>query len=81
MRAMGFWRWFSYNLLIGGTPSSFLFYPIMWLLFASSFFIPVIKNIYIPAPILYLAWFNLFIGNGLVIMIAVMGLAAKKHYG
>jgi len=41
----------------------------------------VIKNIYIPAPILYLAWFNLFIGNGLVIMIAVMGLAAKKHYG
>jgi hypothetical protein len=80
MRAMGFWRWFSYNLLIGGTPSSFLFYPIMWLLFAGSFFIPVIKNIYIPAPILYLAWFNLFIGNGLVIMIAVMGLAAKKHY-
>jgi len=80
MKAMGVWRWLSYNLLIGGTPAAFLLSPIMWALFICSLFTSLFRNIYIPTPLLYLTWFNLFIGNTLVIIIAIMGLVSKKNY-
>ncbi|MFA5308908.1 MAG: glycosyltransferase [Dehalococcoidales bacterium] len=80
IKAMGFSRWFSYTLLIGGTPATFLLSPIMWILFICSYFLNISGHFEVPAILLYLATFNLFAGNILVILIAMMGAFPRKNY-
>jgi cellulose synthase/poly-beta-1,6-N-acetylglucosamine synthase-like glycosyltransferase len=80
MKAIGLWPWFSYNLLIGGTPATFLLSPVMWVLFICSLFLPILGHLYLPASLLYLTSFNLFIGNALVILIAMIGVLPRKNY-
>jgi cellulose synthase/poly-beta-1,6-N-acetylglucosamine synthase-like glycosyltransferase len=81
IKAIGFWPWLSYNLLIGGTPVTFLLNPIMWGLFICSLFLPILGSFYLPASLLYLAALNLFVGNALVILVAMMGVFPRKNYG
>jgi cellulose synthase/poly-beta-1,6-N-acetylglucosamine synthase-like glycosyltransferase len=81
IKAIGFWPWFSYNLLIGGTPATFLLSPVMWVLFLCSLFSPILGHLYIPASLLYLTSFNLFAGNVLVILVAMMGVFPRRNYG
>lgn len=80
IKAIGFWPWLSYNLLIGGTPATFLLNPIMWGLFICSLFLPVLGHISMPASLLYLSALNLFVGNALVILIAMRGVFPRKNY-
>jgi cellulose synthase/poly-beta-1,6-N-acetylglucosamine synthase-like glycosyltransferase len=80
MKAIGFWPWLSYNLLIGGTPATFLLSPIMWGLFICSLFLPILGHISMPASLLYFSALNLFVGNALVILIAMRGVFPRKNY-
>ncbi len=79
-KLMGLARWFSYNLLIGGTPLNFLLNPIMWILFGVSFFLDTSRLFEVPDFLLYLAGFNLIAGNIIVIAIVIVGLLPRKHY-
>ncbi len=80
LKTMGFKRLFSYALLIGGTPATFLISPIMWLLFAVSYFVDTTSFFDVPASLLYLAGFNLIAGNIIVMAIAVTGVFPRKNY-
>jgi cellulose synthase/poly-beta-1,6-N-acetylglucosamine synthase-like glycosyltransferase len=80
IKTMGFWRWFGYAWLIGGTPANFLLYPIMWALFGLSFFINFSGYVHIPASLMYLSMFNLVAGNAMAILIAMFGVFTRKNY-
>jgi cellulose synthase/poly-beta-1,6-N-acetylglucosamine synthase-like glycosyltransferase len=80
IKAIGFWPWLSYSLLIGGTPATFLLNPIMWGLFICSLFLPILGHFPMPASLLHLATLNLFAGNALVILVAMMGIFPRKNY-
>jgi cellulose synthase/poly-beta-1,6-N-acetylglucosamine synthase-like glycosyltransferase len=80
IKAIGFWPWLSYGLLIGGTPATFLLNPIMWGLFVCSLFLPILGHFPLPASLLYLATLNLFAGNALVILVAMIGVFPRKNY-
>jgi hypothetical protein len=80
IKAMGFWRWFGYTWLIGGTPATFLLFPIMWALFTASIFVNIYGNIHIPDALFYLSIFNLVVGNAIAIFIAALGVFPRKNY-
>ncbi len=76
---MGFKRWFSYNLLIGGTPANFLINPLMWGLFIYSFFGPV-DHLTNPPILYYLSVWNLVVGNSLAVIVGMLGVIPRKKY-
>lgn len=80
IKSMGFWQWLSYNLLVGGTPATFLISPIMWALFICSFFVPILGHFSLPASLLNLLTFNLFVGNALVIFAAMIGVFPRRNH-
>ena len=80
IKAMGFERWFTYLMLIGGTPANFLLSPIMWLLFIASYFINTNAIFTAPPSLLFLARANLIGGNVIVILINMIGLLPRKNY-
>jgi glycosyltransferase XagB len=81
IKALGFIRWLSYALLIGGTPATFLLSPVMWLLFGLSCFLDVSGLFYVPSGLIYLAGLNLIAGNAIVILIAMISAIPRKNWG
>jgi hypothetical protein len=51
----------------------------MWVLFICSYFLNVSGYFHAPA-LLGLATFNLFVGNSIAILIAMMGVFSRKNY-
>jgi glycosyltransferase XagB len=80
LRVLGIVRWLSYTFLIGGTPVNFLLNPIMWLLFGVSFFIDTRSLFSPPHFLVYLAFFNLVIGNIIVLFISMISTLPRKNY-
>jgi glycosyltransferase XagB len=79
LKSMGLKRWLAYNLLIGGTPATFLLNPIMWALFIYSLFAPV-DHLVVPPLLFYVSTFNLVVGNTLAVMIGMAGVLPRKKY-
>jgi cellulose synthase/poly-beta-1,6-N-acetylglucosamine synthase-like glycosyltransferase len=80
IKSMGFWQWFSYNMLVGGTPATFLISPIMWALFICSLLVPTPGHFSLPASLVNLMIFNLFVSNALVIFAAMIGVFPRRNY-
>lgn len=79
IKSIGLSQWLSYNLLIGGTPATFLLNPIMWVMLVVSSFLPV-GQMSAPAVLLYISLFNLVAGNSLAILIGMVGVIPRKKY-
>lgn len=82
LRAIGLKNWLSYNFFIGGTSAIFLLNPIMWIFF-------IIWLVFDPAWIgqifqgwvWHLAVFSLIVGNGLAILLNMIGILQRRNYG
>ncbi len=81
IKTLGFWKWFSFQMLIVGTPFTFLVNPIMWLTFlfwilAHNFIIfPVI-----PALIILVGTISLIAGNLAMIFLNAAAAFSRKYY-
>lgn len=74
IREIGFVRFLSFALLIGGTPATFLGVIPFYLVTAASLAIPsdVIGRVF-PAWVLWICLFNFLIGNGMMVYLSMMG--------
>ncbi|GAA4266091.1 glycosyltransferase family 2 protein [Frondihabitans peucedani] len=74
IREIGFVRFLSFALLIGGTPATFLGVIPFYLVTAASLAIPsdVIGRVF-PAWVLWICLFNFLIGNGIMVYLSMMG--------
>ncbi len=79
IKSIGLSQWLSYNLLIGGTPATFLLNPIMWITLVLSLFLPF-GHISAPGALLYISLFNLVAGNTLAILIGLVGVLPRKKF-
>jgi len=80
MRELGFGRWLSFQLMVGGTPLSLLINPVYWLLTVIWFvlrFEPLSQLF--PYPIILGALLCLFVGN-FVFIFACMLAAYRRGY-
>jgi glycosyltransferase XagB len=80
LQNMGFIKWLSYFLLIGGTPVNFILNPVMWVLFTLSILLNVTGLFHVPSALVYLAGFNLIVSNTLVIITSMLGVLPRKDY-
>lgn len=81
-RQMGVGRWFSYNLLMLGTPVSLLLNPLFWGLTIAYFITrsPAIESLF-PAPLFYCGVILLVAGNLLLFYQLVVACLYRDGYG
>lgn len=81
-RQMGFFKWFSYILLMLGTPISLLLNPIMWGLTITYFVTrsPLIES-WFPAPLFYTGIALTVVGNLLLFYQLVIACLHREGYG
>ncbi|MBZ0283770.1 MAG: glycosyltransferase [Anaerolineae bacterium] len=81
LRAIGLKNWLSYNFFIGGTAAIFLLNPIMWILFVIwlAFDPAWIEQIF-QGWVWYIAVFSLVVGNGLAILLNMIGILQRRNY-
>lgn len=81
LRAIGLKNWLSYNFFIGGTTAIFLLNPIMWILFIIWFvFDPTWIGQIFQGWVWHLAVFSLIAGNGLAILLNMIGILQRRNY-
>lgn len=81
LREIGLKNWLSYNFFIGGTSAIFLLNPIMWLFFIIWLvFNPTWIGQIFAGWVWYLAIFSLIIGNGLAILLNMIGILQRRNY-
>ncbi len=81
-RALGPKAFFSFTMVVGGTPFGFLVNPIFWSLTALWFLAHAgfIRSLY-PAPVFYLGMASLLVGNIAFILLNVAGCLRRGYYG
>jgi cellulose synthase/poly-beta-1,6-N-acetylglucosamine synthase-like glycosyltransferase len=81
LRTAGLRQTAAFALLVGGTPMTFLFTPPLYALFLASLLLPptVFSGLF-PGWVLWVALFNLIIGNGLMIYVSMMGAFKRRRY-
>jgi hypothetical protein len=57
IKTMGFFKWFSYTMLTGGTPAVLLLNPVLWLFLGLSMFMDISGIFYVPSTLIYIAAF------------------------
>lgn len=81
LRAIGLKNWLSYNFFIGGTSAIFLLNPIMWIFFIIWLvFNPTWIGQVFQGWVWHLAVFSLFVGNGLAILLNMIGILQRRNY-
>jgi hypothetical protein len=81
IKTLGFWKWFSFQMLITGTPFTFLVNPIMWITFlfwviAHTFVVfPVI-----PGPVILMGTISLIAGNLIMIFLNMSAAFSRRYY-
>ncbi|GEM_PF-33874 len=80
-REIGFYQFFSFNMVIGGTFFGFLMNPIYWALTAAWFLThwELIQQIF-PRPIFYLGSLALYFGNFAFMYTNVAGCMRRRYY-
>jgi glycosyltransferase XagB len=81
IKQLGFFKWFSYTLLTGGTPVVLLLNPVLWLLLGLSVYMDISGTFYVPSALIYMATFNLIAMNGIAVLLAVLGAVSRKEWG
>jgi len=81
IRTLGFWKWFSFQMLVTGTPFTFLVNPIMWVtflfwVFAHNFI--VFPSI--PGPIMLIGTISLIAGNLIMILLNLAAAFSRRYY-
>jgi glycosyltransferase XagB len=71
----------AFALLIGGTPLVFLFALPMWIFFAIWLVSGLPPEAVYPSAIGYVGWFNLLLGNALMIALNMLGVGKRGYYG
>ncbi len=81
LREIGFWPFFSFQMIVAGTWFSLLVNPIFWLLTMLWFLAKwsVIQQIF-PAPIFYIGAFGLYVGNFTFVYVHVAGCLRREYY-
>ena len=81
IKKTGFSGFLSFNLLIGGTPLTFLINPILWFIFFLWLLTKteIVKPIF-PSAIFYMALTNLAIGNFMGIYLNMLSIFKRKNY-
>lgn len=81
LKQIGIKNWLAFQLLIGGTPLLFLITPIIWIIFL--YWVGTQTKVFDPffPPILiYIALYNLLIGNFLGIYLNMIAVFRRKIY-
>jgi cellulose synthase/poly-beta-1,6-N-acetylglucosamine synthase-like glycosyltransferase len=81
VRNVGLKNAIGFALLIGGTPLTFLALLPMWLMFIAWLVIGLPLDDLYPRAVLYAGLFNLFLGNGLMIAVSMLGVGKRRNYG
>lgn len=81
IKTLGFWKWVSFQMLITGTPFTFLVNPIMWITFlfwviAHTFVVfPVI-----PGPVILMGTISFIAGNLIMIFLNMSAAFSRRYY-
>lgn len=81
IRTLGFWKWFSFQMLVTGTPFTFLVNPIMWASFLFWVFAPhfiVVPSI--PIPIMLIGSISFIAGNLIMILLNLAAAFSRRYY-
>lgn len=81
IRTLGFGRWFSFQMLVTGTPFTFLVNPIMWITFLVWIFTHQLA-IFPPIPdiIILTGTISLVAGNLIMILLNLIAAFSRKYY-
>ena len=78
---LGFTAFWGFQLFIGFPPLTALMNPLLWLAFATSMFVTAEElQPFFPGTVLYLAIFNLLVGNAMHIYFSVTAVAKRRWY-
>jgi cellulose synthase/poly-beta-1,6-N-acetylglucosamine synthase-like glycosyltransferase len=81
IKTLGFWKWVSFQMLVTGTPFTFLINPIMWLTFL---FWVIAHNFIIfpsiPGPVIIIGTISLIAGNLIMILLNLAAAFSRKYY-
>jgi hypothetical protein len=82
LRTLGVKKWLSYQFFIGGTIATFLSSPILWGLFVYWLVTQAgwVVRILPAGWVLYVALFNLIIGNALAVYLNMIAVFARGYY-
>ncbi|MEM6645300.1 MAG: glycosyltransferase family 2 protein [Bacteroidota bacterium] len=80
VRTVGLKNALSFFLLVGGTPLTFLLAPLLWIPFILWIFFGSDSTFFFPTFAVYIAAFNLLIGNGLAIYLNMLAVFRRKLY-
>ena len=81
LKSIGFKGFFSFHILIGGTPLMFLINPILWFTFLYWLVTKTTALEFLfPPAVLYSALFNLLFGNFLAIYLSMLAVFKRKYY-
>jgi hypothetical protein len=80
VRRVGLKNALGFAMLIAGTPLTFLFPLPMWLLFLGRAVLDLPLDAFYPKTLLIIGTVNLFLGNGLMIGINMIGVVRRKYY-
>jgi len=81
IKTLGFWKWISFQMLITGTPFTFLINPIMWFTFLFWVFTHnFIVFPLIPVPIILMGTISLIAGNFIMILLNLSAAFSRKYY-
>jgi cellulose synthase/poly-beta-1,6-N-acetylglucosamine synthase-like glycosyltransferase len=79
-RKLGFVGFWGFQMFIGFPPLTSLINPLLWVAFITGFAAgPDTVAPFFPGPVIYLAMFNLLVGNAMYIYFNTIA-AAKRHY-
>lgn len=81
IKTLGFGRWFSFQMLVTGTPFTFLVNPIMWITFLVWVFTHQLAIFPpIPGPIILTGAISLIAGNLIMILLNLTAAFSRKYY-
>jgi len=81
VRRVGLKNALGFAMLIGGTPLTFLFTLPLWILFVAWVVFSLPLDVFYPKVLLTIGVINLFVGNGLMVAINMVGIVRRKYYG
>ncbi len=81
IKTLGLWKWASFQMLVTGTPLTFLINPIMWLTFL--FWILAHNSIIfpsIPESVIIMGTISLIAGNLIMVLLNLAAAFSRKYY-
>jgi len=81
IKALGFWKWASFQMIVTGTPFTFLVNPVMWATFLFWIFTHnVIIFPPIPEAVILMGTISLIAGNLIMILLNLAAAFSRKYY-